>query len=41
VSFHLKKLVDAGLLHRERRGTWSYYSLDRQALGSLADVFRI
>jgi ArsR family transcriptional regulator len=41
VSFHLKKLVDAGLLHRERCGTWSYYSLDRRALGSLADVFRM
>jgi ArsR family transcriptional regulator len=41
VSFHLKKLVAAGLLHRVRRGTWSYYSLDRRALGSLADVFTL
>jgi ArsR family transcriptional regulator, arsenate/arsenite/antimonite-responsive transcriptional repressor len=38
VSHHLKKLVDAGLLHRERRGTWAYYSLDYDALRRLADV---
>ena len=27
VSHHLKILVDAGLLHRDKRGTWAYYSL--------------
>ena len=36
VSHHLKILVDAGLLHREKRGTWAYYSLRRDALGGLA-----
>ena len=39
VSFHLKKLLDVGLLEREQRGTWAYYSLDRQALSRLATVF--
>jgi ArsR family transcriptional regulator, arsenate/arsenite/antimonite-responsive transcriptional repressor len=39
VSFHLKKLLDVGLLTREQRGTWAYYSLDRDALNRLADVF--
>jgi ArsR family transcriptional regulator, arsenate/arsenite/antimonite-responsive transcriptional repressor len=38
VSHHLKKLVAAGLLRREQRGTWAYYSLDRDALGRLAAV---
>jgi ArsR family transcriptional regulator, arsenate/arsenite/antimonite-responsive transcriptional repressor len=38
VSHHLKKLVQAGLLHREQRGTWAYYSLNREALGRLAAV---
>jgi ArsR family transcriptional regulator, arsenate/arsenite/antimonite-responsive transcriptional repressor len=38
VSHHLKKLVAAGLLHREQRGVWAYYSLDRDALGRLAAV---
>jgi ArsR family transcriptional regulator len=36
VSHHLKKLVQAGLLDREQRGTWAYYSLRRGALGGLA-----
>ena len=36
VSHHLKKLVAAGLLEREQRGTWAYYSLRRDALGGLA-----
>ncbi|XAS67372.1 metalloregulator ArsR/SmtB family transcription factor [Micrococcaceae bacterium Sec5.7] len=37
VSHHLKILVDAGLLHREKRGTWAYYSLVPGALDSLAN----
>ena len=36
VSHHLKKLTQAGLLEREQRGTWAYYSLRRDALGGLA-----
>jgi len=36
VSHHLKVLVEAGLLHREKRGTWAYYSLVPGALGALA-----
>jgi ArsR family transcriptional regulator len=39
VSFHLKKLLDVGLLEREQRGTWAYYSLNPDALDRLADVF--
>ena len=38
VSHHLKKLVVAGLLRREQRGTWAYYSLDRDTLRRLAAV---
>lgn len=38
VSHHLKKLTTAGLLRREQRGTWAYYSLDPTALRRLADV---
>jgi ArsR family transcriptional regulator, arsenate/arsenite/antimonite-responsive transcriptional repressor len=36
VSHHLKKLVAAGLLDRQQRGTWAYYSLKHDALGGLA-----
>ena len=38
VSHHLKKLVAAGLLDREQRGVWAYYSLNRDALARLAAV---
>lgn len=36
VSHHLKILVDAGVLHREKRGIWSYYSVDSSTLEKLA-----
>ncbi|MBD8079535.1 ArsR/SmtB family transcription factor [Cellulosimicrobium arenosum] len=36
VSHHLKILVDAGLLTREQRGRWAYYSLVPGALARLA-----
>jgi ArsR family transcriptional regulator len=36
VSHHLKKLVQVGLLDREQRGTWAYYSLKHDTLGRLA-----
>ncbi len=38
VSHHLKKLVEAGLLEREQRGKWAYFSLDRAAVEKLATV---
>ena len=38
VSHHLKKLVRAGLLRREQRGTWAYYELDRDALSRAAGI---
>jgi ArsR family transcriptional regulator len=38
VSHHLKKLVDAGLLGREQRGKWAYFSLNRDAVEKLALV---
>ncbi len=38
VSHHLKKLVDVGLLDREQRGKWAYFSLKRDAVAKLAAV---
>jgi ArsR family transcriptional regulator len=41
ISYHMRKLKDAGLVREERRGKWSFYSLDREAaeelLGEAAD----
>lgn len=38
VSHHLKILVDAGILSRDKRGTWAYYRLVPGALDSLANL---
>src|SRR3954464_7049595 len=38
VSHHLKVLVDAGLMAREKRGVWAYYSLVPGSLEALARV---
>ena len=39
VSYHLGKLKEAGLVREERRGKWSFYSLDREAAeGLLAET---
>jgi ArsR family transcriptional regulator, arsenate/arsenite/antimonite-responsive transcriptional repressor len=38
VSHHLKKLTDAGLLEREQRGRWAYFSLKHDAVETLAAV---
>ena len=36
VSHHLKVLTDAGLLNREQRGKWAYYSVVPAALSAVA-----
>ena len=38
VSFHMKKLMDAGLLEREQRGVWAYYSLRDDARRRLSGI---
>ncbi len=37
-SHHLKKLTDAGLLEREQRGKWAYFSLIPEAVAGLAGL---
>ena len=32
VSYHMRRLKDAGLVREEKRGKWSFYSLDREAI---------
>jgi ArsR family transcriptional regulator len=41
VSHHLKKLTEIGLLDREQRGKWAYFSLNADALEQLAGLVRI
>jgi len=35
VSYHIGKLKEAGLIREEKRGKWSFYSLDREAASLL------
>src|ERR687892_1144125 len=35
VSYHVRKLKEAGLVREEKRGKWSFYSLDQEALREL------
>jgi len=37
VSYHLKTLLEAGLIDREKRGRWSYYTLNPSRLSHLAE----
>jgi ArsR family transcriptional regulator len=38
VSYHLKQLSDAGLITREKRGTYAYYRMAAGALTSVAGL---
>jgi ArsR family transcriptional regulator, arsenate/arsenite/antimonite-responsive transcriptional repressor len=38
VSHHLKRLTEAGLLDREQRGKWAYFSINPEARARLAGL---
>jgi ArsR family transcriptional regulator, arsenate/arsenite/antimonite-responsive transcriptional repressor len=38
VSHHLKKLTEAGLLEREQRGKWAFFTIKRDAVDKFAAV---
>jgi len=40
VSHHLKVLTDAGLITRDKRGTWAWFSVVPERLAEIAAVFR-
>jgi ArsR family transcriptional regulator len=40
VSHHLKKLTQVGLLDREQRGKWAYFSLNPEAAEQLSNIVR-
>jgi ArsR family transcriptional regulator len=39
ISHHLKVLHEAGLLDREKRGTWVYYQARPQAMAAITTLF--
>ena len=40
VSFHMRQLVEAGLVTREQRGKWNYYRVVPQALLAASELLR-
>ncbi|QYX80230.1 ArsR/SmtB family transcription factor [Streptomyces akebiae] len=40
VSHHLKIMTEAGLLNRERRGTWSWYSVNYDGLNKVRAILQ-
>jgi ArsR family transcriptional regulator len=40
VSYHLKQLIDAGVIVREQRGRFAFYSLQPRVLDRIADLVR-
>ncbi|WP_084101947.1 helix-turn-helix transcriptional regulator [Demequina sp. NBRC 110051] len=36
VSHHLRQLHEAGLVTREKRGTWAFHAIDRDAVDAVA-----
>jgi len=40
VSHHLKVLVDAGILTREQRGKWAYFSVVAESLSAIAGALQ-
>ena len=40
VSHHLAKMVSAGILEKQKRGTWSWYRLNNSAWQELASFFQ-
>ena len=41
ISHHLKLLVGAGLVHRQQRGIWAYYSINVDAMRALGIVISL
>lgn len=39
VSHHLKVLTQAGILKREQRGTWAWFTVNRDRLAAIANLF--
>lgn len=41
VTHHLQRLAEVGIVRGERRGRWTYYSVDRDAIGAITAALRL
>lgn len=39
ISHHLKVLITAGLVNVDRRGKWSYYTVNREKISEVTQLF--
>lgn len=39
ISHHLKVLADVGLITREKRGTWAWYSVNKDQMKEISHLF--
>lgn len=39
ISYHLKKMMEIGLLTKEKRGYWNWYSINHEQLTGLQRIF--
>jgi ArsR family transcriptional regulator, arsenate/arsenite/antimonite-responsive transcriptional repressor len=40
VTHHLQRMAEVGIVHGERRGRWTYYSVDKDAIANITDALR-
>ncbi|MDA8927265.1 metalloregulator ArsR/SmtB family transcription factor [Aquiluna sp.] len=40
ISHHLKKLAAVGLVEKQRRGTWIWYSINKERWQDLGELFK-
>jgi ArsR family transcriptional regulator len=41
VTHHLQRMAEVGIVHGERRGRWTYYSVDKDAIENITAALRV
>jgi ArsR family transcriptional regulator, arsenate/arsenite/antimonite-responsive transcriptional repressor len=41
VTHHLQRMAEVGIVRGERRGRWTYYSVDKAAVEAITDALRL
>jgi ArsR family transcriptional regulator, arsenate/arsenite/antimonite-responsive transcriptional repressor len=41
VTHHLQRMAEVGIVHGERRGRWTYYSVDKNAIEAITDALQL
>jgi ArsR family transcriptional regulator, arsenate/arsenite/antimonite-responsive transcriptional repressor len=41
VTHHLHRMAEAGIVHGEKRGRWTFYSVDKNAIETITDALKL